>query len=99
MSRSVAIESAPVRFEPGLAIAGYDMMLSQAIPGEVLRLEEMSVAGLLGRRLLDLGFTPGVEFRVAGIGPRGNLIAVSLRGTLIALRVSEVRGIGVSRIH
>lgn len=47
--------------------------------------------GLLKQRLVDLGFTPGTPIRLVRKGPRGSLIAVRLRDTVIALRSDEAR--------
>ncbi len=47
------------------------------------------VTGTLRQRLIDLGFTPGAPVRLVRRGPRGNLIAVCIRDTTIALRADE----------
>lgn len=40
-------------------------------------------------RLLDLGFTPGAEVKVAQTAPLGEPLIVVLRGTRLALRKDE----------
>jgi ferrous iron transport protein A len=40
-------------------------------------------------RLLELGFTPGVEVKVAHAAPLGEPLVVALRGTRLALRKDE----------
>jgi ferrous iron transport protein A len=40
-------------------------------------------------RLLELGFTPGVEVKVAHAAPLGEPLIVALRGTRLALRKDE----------
>ena len=40
-------------------------------------------------RLLDLGFTPGAEVKVAQAAPLGEPLVVVLRGTRLALRKDE----------
>jgi ferrous iron transport protein A len=40
-------------------------------------------------RLLDLGFTPGVEVKVVQAAPMGEPLVVVLRGTRLALRKDE----------
>jgi ferrous iron transport protein A len=40
-------------------------------------------------RLLELGFTPGAEVKVAQVAPLGEPLVVVLRGTRLALRKDE----------
>lgn len=48
------------------------------------------------RRLMDLGVVPGVEMVVENTSPLGDPTAYRVRGTLIALRRGQARGIHVS---
>ncbi|MBI4860160.1 MAG: ferrous iron transport protein A [Candidatus Riflebacteria bacterium] len=41
--------------------------------------------------LLELGFTPGQRVVLVAVAPFGDPVAVSLRGTVIALRQGEAR--------
>jgi ferrous iron transport protein A len=52
--------------------------------------------GLLRQRLVDLGFIPGTPLRLIRRGPRGNLVAVRVRSTVIALRSDEAHLLLVS---
>ena len=52
--------------------------------------------GLLRQRLVDLGFITGTPLRLIRRGPRGNLVAVRVRSTVIALRSDEARLLLVS---
>lgn|GEM_PF-3911961 len=70
--------------------------LAEAPVGRWVHLVHQGVNGLLGHRLVDLGFTAGARMRVVRKGPAGNLIAVSIRNTVIALRSSEAKSIIVS---
>jgi ferrous iron transport protein A len=65
-------------------------------PGREASLVMNRTDGLLGERLVDLGFTPGVSMRLVRKGPKGSLIAISIRNTMIALRSEEARAILVS---
>lgn len=52
-------------------------------------LSGMKLNGLLSQKLLDLGFTPHTRIEVIRRGPYDNLIAVRVRGSVIAIRKSE----------
>ena len=45
----------------------------------------------IGRRLMDLGFTPGAEIGCLLSAPCGSMRAYRVRGTVIALRRREAR--------
>jgi Fe2+ transport system protein FeoA len=47
------------------------------------------------RRLMDLGVLPGIVVRAARISPLGDPTAYLVRGSMIALRRSQARGIHV----
>ena len=47
----------------------------------------------IGRRLMDLGFTPGAEILCLLTAPGGGMRAYSIRGSVIALRRREARTI------
>lgn len=47
------------------------------------------------RRLMDLGVLPGAEVVVEGTSPLGDPTAYRVRGTVIALRRAQARGIHV----
>ena len=44
-----------------------------------------------GRRLMDLGFTPGAEATCVLVAPGGGMRAYRVRGAVIALRQREAR--------
>jgi ferrous iron transport protein A len=48
------------------------------------------------RRLMDLGVLPGVEVMAEGTSPLGDPTAYRVRGSLIALRRGQARGIHVT---
>jgi len=45
----------------------------------------------IGRRLLEMGVTPGVEIRRIGAAPLGDPLEFELRGYRLSLRKSEAR--------
>jgi ferrous iron transport protein A len=55
----------------------------------------MNLNGLVGQKLLDLGFTPNTQLELIRKGPYDNLIAVKVRGAVIALRKSEAEAMFV----
>jgi ferrous iron transport protein A len=66
--------------------AAADLATGQA--GRVLR-----VLGTddIGRRLLEMGVTPGVEIRRIGAAPLGDPLEFELRGYRLSLRKSEAQ--------
>ncbi|UDQ98612.1 FeoA domain-containing protein [Lentisphaerota bacterium WC36G] len=49
----------------------------------------INAAGVLGRRIRDLGLVPGVEFEIIGRAPLYDPVAVRLKGFTLTLRNSE----------
>jgi Fe2+ transport system protein FeoA len=49
----------------------------------------MELTGFTRLRLMDLGFTPGVLLEMVRKGPRGKLMAVRVRGTVMAIRHTD----------
>ena len=69
--------------------------LSALAPGRVATIIKVDTSSAEGRRLLDLGFLPGTEIRVARRAPLGDPIAFYLRGGEFCLRGSEAARIRV----
>ncbi|MGE5485380.1 MAG: FeoA family protein [Ignavibacteriales bacterium] len=63
-----------------------EMPMSHLEPGMIGRVVGVGGTDPLRRRLLDLGFTPGVMVRAVRKGPLGSPTAFLIRGTLVALR-------------
>ncbi len=51
--------------------------------------------GPIGKRLLEMGLTPGAEFEVVRHAPLGDPVEIKLRGYNLSLRKSEAEGIEV----
>lgn len=49
------------------------------------------------RRLLELGFLPGVEVQLLGVAPMGDPLEIEVRGCRFSLRRAEAEAIGVER--
>lgn len=54
--------------------------------GEKCRVKELTSAGLIRRRLLDLGLIENTIIRPLHTSPSGDPVAYLIRGTVIALR-------------
>lgn len=59
---------------------------------------DLATEGILRRRLLDLGFVPGVIVKSERKSPFGDPTAYKLRGAIIALRREESDTINVTKI-
>ncbi len=81
--------AAPEPSPPGVALASLP-------PGSRARvLAVLDEASPVGRRLLDLGFTPGSRLRVVRRAPLGDPVEYELRSFRICLRRSEAERIRV----
>jgi len=71
------------------------MTLDQLPPDTGGVVTALDTRGPERRRLMDLGLLPGAEVHVDMRSPLGDPTAYLVRGTLIALRRSQARGIHV----
>ncbi len=65
--------------------------------GESGRVSDLTAKGIQRRRLLDLGFVPGVAVKNERMSPFGDPIAFKIRGAVIALRKEEAALIYVNK--
>ncbi len=70
--------------------------LSQMAVGQSGVVEELSSAGALCQRLLEMGITRGTEIQVIRFAPMGDPIDIKLRGYHLSLRKKEAEVIRVS---
>ena len=56
------------------------------------------VSGFESRRLLEIGFTPGVNIQLIRSAPLGFPIEVKIRGYLLALRKPEAQSVEVEPV-
>lgn len=62
---------------------------------QLARIERIGGEGAFRRRLLELGFLPGVEVRVLGVAPMGDPLDIEVRGCRFSLRRAEADAIAV----
>ena len=66
--------------------------------GEVGRVLRVLGAGDVGRRLLEMGVTPGVEIVRLGAAPLGDPLEFELRGYRLSLRKNEAQQIEIESV-
>ena len=64
--------------------------------GEKVKINEIDISNPSHQRILEIGFTPGQEIELVNISAFNDPIALSIRGTLIAIRKKEANCIIVS---
>ena len=69
--------------------------LNEIRPGNRAVVIHMEGAQTLLERLKDFGFVPGTAVRCRYRGPGGAMTALECRGSVIALRTRELKGIQV----
>lgn len=69
--------------------------LTQLKKGERAYVVDLSLKGLIRRRVLDLGIIPGTSLECVGVAPSGDPIAYLVRGTVIAIRSEDANSIRV----
>lgn len=57
--------------------------------GQIGRVTQVVSSDEVGRRILEMGVTPGVEIRRIGTAPLGDPLEFELRGYRLSLRKSE----------
>ena len=71
------------------------MRLDMLRPGTEAVGTKMDVEKALSARLRDFGFVPGTQVRCCYRSPGGQVTAVGCRGSVIALRTRDLKGIRV----
>jgi len=67
--------------------------LSRAKVGRIYRVVRVEGAGLVKRRILDLGLLPGLEIKVIRKAPLGDPIEIIAKGNPISIRKTEAEKI------
>ena len=75
-----------------------DLTLKHIRPGFRVRVKKVHASGNLRRRLLDMGFSPGVKVKVKRVAPLGDPVEVEVRGYNLSLRKNEADEILVELI-
>jgi ferrous iron transport protein A len=65
--------------------------------GESGRVARVNGADEIGRRLLEMGVTPGVQLRLIGAAPLGDPLEFELRGYRLSLRKREAEHIELTQ--
>jgi len=71
------------------------MSLDEIRPGERCRIKRIMASGLLGQRLLDMGFIPGVEIEVIRNAPLIDPVEIRLGEYQVSIRHDEARYVEV----
>jgi ferrous iron transport protein A len=71
--------------------------LADLKPGEHATVRSVGGAGVLRRRLLEMGFVSGTPLRVVRLAPLGDPMEVELHGYHLSLRRSEAGTVFVGR--
>lgn len=71
------------------------MTLADLVPGEKGAIEAINTQGSLRQRLMDLGLIPGTQIQTRFVSRQGDPVAYSVRGTVLALRLSTARNVVV----
>ncbi|MFW5487704.1 MAG: FeoA family protein [Desulfovibrio sp.] len=70
-------------------------LLSDIPPGRQCCIRKLRAKGCLGRRLMDLGFHPGVRAKVLRNAPLLDPVEIMINGSLLSIRHEEARQVEV----
>ena len=71
------------------------MTLNEIKPGQKCSVMDISAEGILGQRMLDMGFMPGTIIEVVRNAPLADPVEICMRGYFLTLRHSEAREVEV----
>lgn len=71
------------------------MTLKDLKPGEEGMVKSIGEKGVIRRRLMDMGITPGVKIKLIKVAPLGDPMEVLIRGYSLSLRKSEANRIEI----
>ena len=69
--------------------------LKEVAVGQTVTVKKLSGAGLVKRRIMDMGITKGVEVYVRKVAPLGDPVEVTVRGYELSLRRADAEMIEV----
>ena len=69
--------------------------LKEVAVGQTVTVKELSGAGPVKRRIMDMGITKGVEVYVRKVAPLGDPVEVTVRGYELSLRRADAEMIEV----
>lgn len=67
--------------------------------GQLGRVKQVASHDEVGRRILEMGVTPGTEIRRIGAAPLGDPLEFELRGYRLSLRKAEAAHIEIEMDH
>ena len=67
--------------------------LNRLLPGNKAKIIRVSGRGQLRRRIVDMGFVPGVEIEVERFAPLGDPMEIKLMGYHLSLRKEDAANI------
>jgi len=73
--------------------------LRQIVSGEKARIVSVSAEGEIGRRLRDMGLSPGTEIEILGRAPLKDPVSIRLKNYTLTLRNSEADYISVEPLE
>jgi ferrous iron transport protein A len=71
------------------------MTLKNLKPGQVGTVVSIGEKGIMRRRIMDMGVTPGAAVKVIKVAPLGDPIEINIRGYELSLRKEEADQIQV----
>ncbi len=72
------------------------MTLDEIKPDQECEIVDITSEGIMGQRLLDMGFIPGTRIKVIRNAPLVDPVEFELKGYHISLRHSEAKQVEVS---
>ncbi len=70
--------------------------LRQVKCGESVTVQRLNGAGMLKRRIMDMGITKGTEIYVRKVAPLGDPIEITVRGYELSIRKNEAENIEIA---
>lgn len=74
------------------------MTLEQLKIGQRCKVKKVLAQGMLKRKLLEMGITPGAEILFRKVAPLGDPIQISIRGYELSIRKADAKNIFVEII-
>ena len=71
------------------------MTLKEVAVGSTAKVKQITGAGPLRRRIMDMGITKGVDVYVRKVAPLGDPIELTVRGYELSIRKDEAEAIEV----
>lgn len=71
------------------------MTLEQIKIGQRCKVKNVTAQGMLKRKLLEMGLTPGTEIYLRKVAPLGDPIQITLRGYELSIRKADAKNIAV----